>query len=110
MTSVGELAIMFSVPYDYNVYENCLGIGIYEKNISCNDELFNEMYYNKGTFTAKVATGCEIMYPEDKHSISGMCVKGTMSPAGKAIMKVEFRTVDILPKFSGHKKNTADGD
>lgn len=77
---------MFSVPFDYNKWKNCVGLGIYEQQISCDDELFHQMYYEKGPFTATVATGSEIMY-----SGKGTCVKGTMSPAGNAIMKVEFR-------------------
>ncbi|KAF4084335.1 hypothetical protein AMELA_G00127560 [Ameiurus melas] len=84
---VGELVIMFSVPYDYIQYNNHLGLGICEEEISCVDHvLFHQMYYGKGPFTATEATGSEIMY-----SSRGICVKGTMSPAGKAIMKVEFR-------------------
>ncbi|XP_017331439.1 nigrelysin [Ictalurus punctatus] len=83
---VGELAIMFSVPFNYYKWENCVGLGIYEQQISCDDELFHQMYYEKGPFTATVATGSLITY-----SGKGTCVKGTMSPAGNAIMKVEFR-------------------
>ncbi|XP_047677591.1 DELTA-sagatoxin-Srs1a-like [Tachysurus fulvidraco] len=79
---VGELVLMFSVPFDYNFYENYLALGIYENHVSCNSDLFSEMYYAKGTFTREKATGSEVMY-----SGQGICVKGTMSPAGKAIMK-----------------------
>ncbi|MCI4382404.1 hypothetical protein PGIGA_G00014490 [Pangasianodon gigas] len=94
---VGELVIMFSVPYDYILYENYLGLGIYEQHISCNDELFNQMYYENGPFTRMKATGSEIMY-----SGEGICVKGTMSSAGNAIIKVEFLDLK-LPKHKIHK-------
>ncbi|XP_026998868.2 DELTA-sagatoxin-Srs1a-like isoform X3 [Tachysurus fulvidraco] len=83
---VGELVIMFSVPYDYVWYNNHLALGIFEKHISCNSQLFYNMYYTDGPFTREMATGSEVMY-----SGQGIRVKGTMSPAGKAIMKVEFR-------------------
>lgn len=77
---------MFSARCGYMKYKNCLGLGIYENDISCNNELFNQMYFKEGPFIATVATGCEIIY-----SGKGICVKGTMSNVGKAIMKVEFR-------------------
>ncbi|XP_026998900.1 DELTA-actitoxin-Afr1e-like [Tachysurus fulvidraco] len=83
---VGELVIMFSVPFDYNFYENYLALGIYENHVSCNSDLFFEMYYEKGPFTRERATGSKVMY-----SVQGISVKGTMSPAGKAIMKVDFQ-------------------
>ncbi|XP_058255724.1 uncharacterized protein LOC131359695 [Hemibagrus wyckioides] len=83
---VGELAIMFSVPFDYSLYENYLGLGIYEKQVSCNYELFSEMYYREGTFTRAMATGSEVKYTGQE-----ICVKGTMSPVGHAIIKIEFR-------------------
>ncbi|XP_047677242.1 bryoporin-like [Tachysurus fulvidraco] len=97
---VGELVIMFSVPFDYNLYENYLALGIFENHVSCNDNLFSKMYYAKGTFTRERATGSEVMY-----SGQGICVKGTMSTAGKAIMKVEIRET---PKLDRHEQNTAD--
>lgn len=81
----GELTIMFSVPYDYNKYQNCIGLGIYKNNTPCDDELFNEMYYYTGPFAAGKATGSNIA-----HYGEGFCVKGTMSEGGKAVMKVEF--------------------
>lgn len=85
---VGDLAIMFSVPYNYFKHENRLGVGIYKKHITCDYELFREMYKKNGPFNTTVATGSEVMYSDKK-----ICVKGTMSPASQAIMKVEFRNL-----------------
>ncbi|KAK2843694.1 hypothetical protein Q7C36_011909 [Tachysurus vachellii] len=81
---VGDLVIMFSVPYIW--YENYLALGIFENQVSCNDDLFYEMYNMKGPFTRERAKGSEVMYCGQ-----GICVKGTMSAAGNAIIKVEFR-------------------
>ncbi|XP_060735223.1 uncharacterized protein LOC132852170 [Tachysurus vachellii] len=83
---VGDLVIMFSVPYDYIWYKNYLALGIYENQVSCDSDLLYKMYNLTGPFTRKWATGSEVMY-----SGQGVCVKGTMSPAGNSIMKVEFR-------------------
>ncbi|KAG9268250.1 DELTA-stichotoxin-Hcr4a-like [Astyanax mexicanus] len=82
---VGELMIMFSVPYDYNLYENWFALGISKDRISCNEQLFHQMYYDNGSFTRAKSTGSEIKFL-GKHAY----VKGTMSPAGRSIMKVEF--------------------
>uniref|UniRef100_A0AAY5F0Q2 Uncharacterized protein n=1 Tax=Electrophorus electricus TaxID=8005 RepID=A0AAY5F0Q2_ELEEL len=67
----GKLVIMFSVPFDYNMYENWFALGIFEENITCDQDLNG--------------TGNEISYSQ-----KNMRVNGTMSPAGKSVMKVEF--------------------
>ncbi|XP_026886598.2 DELTA-sagatoxin-Srs1a-like [Electrophorus electricus] len=89
MGSVGELAIMFSVPHDYRLYENWFAFGIFTTGMPCNEYLFKQMYYDPSTkhcpFTRGKGTGSEITYCRGNIS-----VKGTMSPAGKSIMKVEF--------------------
>ncbi|KAL6478447.1 hypothetical protein MHYP_G00142820 [Metynnis hypsauchen] len=49
---VGELAIMFSVPFDYNLYKNWFALGIFEADIPCDSNLFKRMYYDvDGPFT-----------------------------------------------------------
>lgn len=80
------LAIMFSVPYDYNMYKNWVAVGIYNKGKECNESLYKEMYYNKEQqgFVRAEAEGCGLTYEGDNLDI--MC---TMSPMGRAILKVE---------------------
>uniref|UniRef100_A0A3B4C518 Uncharacterized protein n=1 Tax=Pygocentrus nattereri TaxID=42514 RepID=A0A3B4C518_PYGNA len=86
---VGELAIMFSVPYDYTWYENWFALGIFEVNIPCDYDLFKQMYYDNvdddGQFTRKKAAGDVII-----HLGEGALVKGTMSDGGQSIIKVEL--------------------
>lgn len=38
-----KVAIMFSVPYDYNTYKNWMAMGIYKKEIATGESLFKEM-------------------------------------------------------------------
>ncbi|KAI4899034.1 hypothetical protein NFI96_007144 [Prochilodus magdalenae] len=57
---VGELAIMFSVPFDYNWNKNMFALGIYNANHPCDDKLFNEMYKRTGPFTR--GAGCVPSY------------------------------------------------
>lgn len=82
------LAVMFSVPYDYNIYNNWFAVGIYEKGRECDKGLFKEMYNEKKQeehgFVREEANGSGIDYVG-----SYLDVKATMNPLGKAIMKVE---------------------
>ncbi|KAL6478454.1 hypothetical protein MHYP_G00142890 [Metynnis hypsauchen] len=82
---VGDLAIMFSVPYDYNQYENMFALGIYEPNKACDKNLYTEMYYCEGPFKRENGTGNCIIY-----SGKGVELKGTMSDFGQSIIRVEF--------------------
>lgn len=83
-----SLAIMFSVPWDYNLYQNWFGVGIYKTDYSCDKELLKEMYYEKMkkecSFVREEATGSGINYVGMNHDI-----RATMGPAANAIMKVE---------------------
>lgn len=80
------LAIMFSVPYDYNLYKNWVAVGIYKQGKECNESLFKEMYNNKDQkgFVRAEAKGCGLTH--EGNSLDIMC---TMSPMGRAILKVE---------------------
>lgn len=83
-----SLAIMFSVPWDYNLYKNWFAVGVYKKDRSCDKELYKEMYYEKKQkehgFVREEATGSGINYVGANHD-----VKATMNPLATAIVKVE---------------------
>lgn len=83
-----SLAIMFSVPWDYNLYKNWFAVGIYKSGRGCDNELYKEMYYEKNQqehgFAREEATGSGINYVGANHDI-----KATMNPLANAIMKVE---------------------
>lgn len=80
------LAIMFSVPWDYNLYKNWFAVGIYKKGRICDHSLYKEMYYEKNqkSFVRAEAVGTGITYKGGSHDI-----KATMNPLEKAIVKVE---------------------
>lgn len=80
------LAIMFSVPYDYNLYKNWVAVGIYEQGKECNESLYKEMYYNKeeNNFVRAEAIGCGLTYEGNN-----LDIMWNMSPMGRAILKVE---------------------
>ncbi|XP_041634195.1 actinoporin-like protein [Cheilinus undulatus] len=85
---IETLAIMFSVPWDYNFYKNWFAVGIYKRGRTCDEALYKEMYYEKKQkehgFVREEAQGSGINYVGDY-----LDIKATMGPLGKAIMKVE---------------------
>ncbi|MBN3296486.1 DELTA-actitoxin-Afr1c [Amia ocellicauda] len=80
------IAIMFSVPYDYNLYKNWLSIGIFENSRKCDEALYKLMYYEKDftNFARAEATGAGLEYKGRMVDL-----RATMSPNGKAILKLE---------------------
>uniref|UniRef100_A0A8B9HGJ4 Uncharacterized protein n=1 Tax=Astyanax mexicanus TaxID=7994 RepID=A0A8B9HGJ4_ASTMX len=81
----GKLAIMFSVPYNYNHYENWFALGIFELGIACNKDLYKQMYYDCGPFKREKGTGSVLTYSSKTVDLSG-----TMSPQGYSVIKVEL--------------------
>ncbi|XP_030622881.1 bryoporin-like [Chanos chanos] len=80
------LAIMFSVPYDYNLYENWLAVGIFDKTQPCDDTLYNLMYYNSDpAFIRARAADTSIVYTWESVEI-----RAVMSNASTAIVEVEI--------------------
>ena len=79
------LAIMFSVPYDYNLFSNWCAVGIFESGRACDNSLFNEMYYNKEVSFARGKAGSQIKYEGKFHS-----VKASMSDYASSILTVEL--------------------
>lgn len=81
-----KIAIMFSVPHNYSFYKNWAAVGIYDRDKPTDDKLYKEMYNDKDmvNFIRKEANGSNITFKGKNLDI--MC---TMSPMGRAIMKVE---------------------
>ncbi|XP_034083450.1 DELTA-stichotoxin-Hmg2b-like [Gymnodraco acuticeps] len=81
------IAIMFSVPFDYNFYKNWLGVGIFEHTRECNEKLFKHMYNEKDftNFLRHEAEGSGVTYKGRM-----VDVRACMSDEGKAIIKLEL--------------------
>ncbi|XP_030649015.1 DELTA-sagatoxin-Srs1a [Chanos chanos] len=82
-----RLALMFSVPFDRNLYKNYLALGIFENHRSCDKDLYNHMYEGKDftQFTRVEAGGSGVTY-KGTH----VDLRATMSDMGKAIIKLEI--------------------
>uniref|UniRef100_A0A1A8C9Q3 Actinoporin-like protein n=1 Tax=Nothobranchius kadleci TaxID=1051664 RepID=A0A1A8C9Q3_NOTKA len=81
------MAIMFSVPFDYNIYKNWLGVGIFQHTHACDKKLFHSMYNDKDftSFVRQEATGSGLLFRG-----RGLDVRACMCDVGKAIVKVEL--------------------
>ncbi|XP_061613173.1 DELTA-sagatoxin-Srs1a-like [Phyllopteryx taeniolatus] len=93
-SAAAKLALMFSVPYDYTFYKNWVAVGIFPLSRETDEKLYKEMYEDKNQsgFVRQEAKGCGLTYESGK-----MDVKVTMSPLGRAIMKVELWDLHFHP-------------
>lgn len=82
-----RIAIMFSVPYDRNLYKNQMAVGVFDKSRACNEHLYQQMYDGKDQdcFKHSEGGGSCLVYKDEY-----LCLNATMSNIGKAIMKVEL--------------------
>lgn len=82
-----RMAIMFSVPFDHNLYKNQLAMGVFEQSRACDKQLYDRMYDGKdlSNFTRSEANGCGLEY-----KATYVDLRATMSTVGKAMVKVEL--------------------
>lgn len=80
------MAVMFSVPFDYNFYKNWLAVGIFEHTRACDKKLYEHMYESKDftNFVREEANGSGLAYKG-----RAVDVRACMSDEGRAIIKLE---------------------
>lgn len=80
------MAVMFSVPFDYNLYKNWLALGVFEHTRACDEKLYDHMYNSKDftNFVRHESNGSGLKY-------EGRVVdlRACMSDEGRAIIKLE---------------------
>ena len=82
-----KLAIMWSVPYNYGIYENWFKLSIINLDSQTDKNLLDDMYYNKGMTKGKVkkaATGSETWQQE------GYILQGIMGTGGSATLNIQL--------------------
>ena len=93
------LAIMFSVPYDYNLYNNWFAVGIYGHGRTCDRGLFNDMYYNQGDRFVRRKAGSDVNYEGNVFN-----VKAKMADVASTILTVELGEEATLEDLWGTRK------
>lgn len=82
-----RVAIMFSVPFDHNLYKNRLAVGVVEQSRACDKQLYQQLYDGKDLSNCcrSDANGTGLNY-----RATYVDLRATMSSIGKAIVKVEL--------------------
>uniref|UniRef100_A0A672FE88 Actinoporin-like protein n=1 Tax=Salarias fasciatus TaxID=181472 RepID=A0A672FE88_SALFA len=81
-----KIAIMFSNPYDFNLYSNWYAVGIFHKSKECDEHLYHEMYNETSdSFIRSKPDGRVLSYRGKE-----VTIKATMSDAYQPVMKVEL--------------------
>uniref|UniRef100_A0A3P8TGP0 Uncharacterized protein n=1 Tax=Amphiprion percula TaxID=161767 RepID=A0A3P8TGP0_AMPPE len=82
-----RMAIMFSVPFDHNLYKNRLSVGVVETSRACDKHLYDQLYDGKdlSNFARSETSGGGLEY-----QATYVDLRATMSSIGKAIVKMEL--------------------
>lgn len=87
-----KLAIMWSVPFNYTIYENWFKLAIINLDNQTDKNLLYDMYYNKGMTKGKVkkaSTGSETWQQE------GYILQGIMGTGGSATLNISIRATSV---------------
>ena len=76
------LAVMYSVPFDYNWYSNWFNVKLYKGYVRADKGMFNDLYYDADPF--KGDNGWH-----DRSLGSGLKFRGAMTSSGQATLEIK---------------------
>lgn len=77
------VAVMFSVPFDLNLYSNWWDAKVYRGKKEADHDMYSSAYYNHNPFKGEDGW-------HEKHLDDGYSVKGIMTSGGQCKMKVKI--------------------
>ncbi|XP_044037706.1 uncharacterized protein LOC122869124 [Siniperca chuatsi] len=92
----GKMAVMFSVPYDFNLYSNWYAVGLFDENKVCDYSLYEEMYYNtENGFVRGQAKDGGLTYKGE-----AVTIRATMSDSCTPVINIQAVLSERLGKCS----------
>lgn len=80
------VAIMYSVPYDRNLYSNWFAVGVFDRGTQCDNNLYNNMYNgSEYNFVRGKADGSCVSYQGEF-----VMVSASMSDSGESVLRVDI--------------------
>ncbi|XP_030296516.1 bryoporin-like [Sparus aurata] len=84
--SDGRIAVMFSVPFDFNLYSSWYAVGVFDKSTTCDSDLYNQMYNSTGHMFTRAAAGHRLDHDSDQVSITAL-----MTISSQTILSLQVR-------------------
>ncbi|XP_044038040.1 bryoporin-like [Siniperca chuatsi] len=80
-----KIAVMFSVPYDFNLFLNWYAVGVFDMSKKCDHDLYLEMYYKSdNSFIKGKASDPCLMYKGDN-----VTIMAAMSDSYQPVIKLQ---------------------
>ncbi|KAK2833831.1 hypothetical protein Q5P01_017720 [Channa striata] len=81
----GKMAVMFSNPYDFNLYANWFAVGVFDVDKRCDYDLYREMYYSEERGFVRGEAKCgSLTYESDV-----VTIRATMSDSYTPVVTVQ---------------------
>ena len=89
-STTDEMAVMFSVPFNFNFYENWFAVGVFSGNKKCDYDLYHELYYDnsRGRFERGKAKDGAVTYTYGK-----VVIEASMSDTYTPLLKVSVNEI-----------------
>ncbi|XP_051780481.1 DELTA-actitoxin-Afr1e-like [Erpetoichthys calabaricus] len=85
-----RIALLFSNPFDYNIYDMKIGLLVDDQNSKTNYEQYRQMYYKEKTSCRFVKAVCGKEIPTLSLNSDGVKISANMSTCRNAILKLVF--------------------